>query len=311
MEKGYVENAFIVDLGNTKKASEVIYELSKILEMPEAKGKALRLKLGAVNLTEQELVSIKALVDIMGAQIEFISSTSDITKTSAKEVGIEIDNVDATVIPALDITATEEKNESVNAELETALDKIFGEGDFEERYPEKDENNEKEEAKDTESTQTNAGAETDEPEKAVEGDVQVVEFDETEDWEELRKNDRETEKLPTLYIHRTLRSGQSISSEGNIVIIGDVNPGAEIIAKGDITVWGILGGIAHAGSDGNAYSKIRALKLNAIQIRIGNIFARRPDTVNTPYIHRTDSFVPEEARVKKNHIMIYKLHESK
>lgn len=307
MEKGYVENGFIVDLVNTKKASEVIYELSKILEMPEAKGKKLRLKLGAVNLTEQELVSIKALVDIMGAQIEFISSTSDITKTSAKEVGIEVDNVDATVIPALDITATEEKNESVNAELETALDKIFGEGNFEKRYPEKDEAE-----ADTDNTpKTNNNEQEKTSETAVEGDVQVVEFDETEDWEELRKNDRETEKLPTLYIHRTLRSGQSISSEGNIVIIGDVNPGAEIIAKGDITVWGILGGIAHAGSDGNAYSKIRALKLNAIQIRIGNIFARRPDTVNTPYIHRTDSFVPEEARVKKNHIMIYKLHESK
>lgn len=305
MEKGYVENGFIVDLVNTKKASEVIYELSKILEMPEAKGKKLRLKLGTVSLTEQELVSIKALVDIMGAQIEFISSTSEITKASAKEVGIEIDNVDATVIPALDITATEEKNESVNAELETALDKIFGEGDFEERYPEKEEH-------DTNKTsETNEIEEEKTSETPVEGDVQVVEFDETEDWEELRKNDRETEKLPTLYIHRTLRSGQSISSEGNIVIIGDVNPGAEIIAKGDITVWGILGGIAHAGSDGNAYSKIRALKLNAIQIRIGNIFARRPDTVNTPYIHRTDSFVPEEARVKKNHIMIYKLHESK
>ena len=126
----------------------------------------------------------------------------------------------------------------------------------------------------------------------------------------MRKHGRETEKLPTLYIHRTLRSGQSISSEGNIVIIGDVNPGAEIVAKGDITVWGILGGIAHAGSDGNNYSKIRALKLNAIQIRIGDIFARRPDTVNTPYIHRTDFYVPEEARVSKNHIVIYKLHEA-
>ncbi len=289
MDKGYVENGFIVDLAHSKKTSEVIYELSKILDMPEAKHKKICLKLGEMHLTEPELVSIKALIETMDSEIEFISTTSEITQSSAKDLGIEISQL-GTVLPALDISASDERNETVNAELETALDKIFGNGDFEERYPEK------EEISDT----------TD----VVEGDIQVVEFEEAEDLEELRKNDRETEKLPTLYIHRTLRSGQSISSEGNIVIIGDVNPGAEIIAKGDITVWGILGGIAHAGSDGNIYSKIRALKLNAIQIRIGNIFARRPDTVNTPYIHRTDSFVPEEARVHKKHIMIYKLHEA-
>ncbi len=289
MEKGYVENGFIVDLANSKKTSEVIYELSKILDMPEAKHKKICLKLGEMNLTEPELVSIKALIETMDSEIEFISTASDITKSAAAELGIEISEL-KTVVPALDITASEEKNESTNAELETALDKIFGEGDFEERYPEEN----------TESS----------TDKAVESDIQIVEFEEVEDLEEIRKHDRETEKLPTLYIHRTLRSGQSLTSDGNIVIIGDVNPGAEVIAKGDITVWGILGGIAHAGSDGNIHSKIRALKLNAIQIRIGNIFARRPDTVNTPYIQRTDSFVPEEARVHNKHIMIYKLHES-
>ncbi len=301
MDKGYVENGFIVDLAHSKKTSDVIYELSKILDMPEAKNKKICLKLGGMNLSEQELVSIKALIETMDSQIEFISTTSDMTSASAKELGIHISQM-GTVLPALDITATEEENKEVNEELETALDKIFGEGDFEERYPEADNNNSK-------INSENIG-DIENSESAIEGDVKVVTFDEAQEFEELRMHDRETEKLPTLYIHRTLRSGQSISSEGNIVIIGDVNPGAEIIAKGDITVWGILAGIAHAGSDGNNYSKIRALKLNAIQIRIGNVFARRPDTVNTPYIHRTDTYVPEEARISKNHIMIYKLHEA-
>ncbi len=295
MEKGYVENGFIVDLAHAKKTSEVLYELSKVLDMPEAKNKNICLKLGEMNLTEPELVSIKALIETMHSNIEFISTSSEITAASAKELGIEISNI-GTVLPALDIKASEEKNESVNAELETALDKIFGDVDFDEQDPDH---------KAAEEDTTNKENSSDEGKE-----VQLVTFEEPEDLETLRKKDRETEKLPTLYIHRTIRSGQSISSEGNIVIIGDVNPGAEIIAKGDITVWGILGGIAHAGSDGNTYSKIRALKLNAIQIRIGNIFARRPDTVNTPYIHRTDSYVPEEARVNKNHIMIYKLHEA-
>lgn len=290
MEKGYIENGFIIDLAHSKKTSEVIYELSKILDMPEAKNKNICLKLGDMNLSEQELVSIKALIETMESQIEFISTASSVTKKSASELGIEISELGA-VLPALDITADNEKNEIINAELETALDKIFGEGDFDERYPDDSEPQSKKN-------------------EVIEGEIQIVEVEEMEDLEELRKHDRETEKLPTLYIHRTLRSGQSISSEGNIVIIGDVNPGAEVIAKGDITVWGILAGIAQAGSDGNVYSKIRALKLNAIQIRIGNIFARRPDTVNTPYIQRTDAFVPEEARVNKKHIVIYKLHEA-
>ncbi len=286
MEKGYVENGFIIDLANAKKTSEIIYELSRILDMPEAKGKKVCLKVGGVDLSSSELVSIKALIETMDSEIEFINSVSEITKESAKTLGIEVSNIE-NVVPALDITASEEVNETVNAELETALDKIFGEGDFEERYPEEEEDK-------TEDTK----------------EIEIVEIEDGFNHEEIKQYNKETEKFPTLYIHRTLRSGQSISSEGNIVIIGDVNPGAEIIAKGDITVWGILGGIAHAGSDGNTYSRIRALKLNAIQLRIGNVFARRPDTVNTPYVQRSDSFIPEEARVYKKNIMIYKVHEA-
>lgn len=290
MEKGFVENGFIVDLTNAKKTSEIIYELSRILDMPEAKNKKVCLKLGDVPLNPAELVSIKALIETMESEIKFISTVSDETTKSAKDLGIEISGIQ-NVVPALDITAAKEVNESVNAELTSALDKIFGEGDFEERYPEEEEVSEKKEI-------------------PVDKEVEVIETEDAVDEEELKKYNKETEKLPTLYIHRTLRSGQSISSEGNIVIIGDVNPGAEIVAKGDITVWGILGGIAHAGSDGNTYSRIRALKLNAIQLRIGGIFARRPDTVNIPYVQKTDTFTPEEARVSKKNIVIYKLHES-
>lgn len=61
-------------------------------------------------------------------------------------------------------------------------------------------------------------------------------------------------------MHQTLRSGQTITSDGNIVVIGDANPGSEIVARGDVTVWGVLGGIAQAGSHGNANARIRALK---------------------------------------------------
>lgn len=289
MEKGYVENGFIVDLASAKKTSEIIYELSRILDMPEAKNKNVCLKLGDIALSSSELISIKALIETMESEIEFISTSSKETEISAKDLGIEVSKIE-NVVPALDIEASEEDNKNVNQELETALDKIFGDGDFEERYPEE------------ESPEVSASQQ--------EKEIEVGEIEEVVDCDEVKRNNKETEKLPTLYIHRTLRSGQSLSSEGNIVVIGDVNPGAEIVAKGDITIWGVLGGIAHAGSDGNTYSRIRALKLNAIQLRIGDVFARRPDTANIPYVQKTDTFTPEEARVSKKHIMIYKLHES-
>lgn len=292
MEKGYVENGFIVDLSNARKTSEIIYELSRILDLPEAKEKKVCLKLGEVNLNQSQLISVKALIESMDSELEFISTVSDETKASAESLGITIFELENKVeAPEFKEDGTVEEN--VNPELESALDKIFGEGDFEERYPEEDDEKEVNEE--------------------VRSDIQIStdefdSFDET--FDEIKKHMKETEKLPTLYVQRTLRSGQSLKSDGNIVIIGDVNPGAEIIAKGDITVWGVLGGIAHAGSDGNNYSRIRALKLHAIQLRIGDIFARRPDTVNIPYVQKTDSFVPEEARISRKHIVIYKLHEA-
>ena len=109
-----------------------------------------------------------------------------------------------------------------------------------------------------------------------------------------------------MYLNQTLRSGQTVSYDGNIFIIGDAHPGREIIAGGDISVWGILGGIAHAGNNGNITSKVRALKLNAIQLRIAGLYARRNDTLNVPYVQKTNEFTPEEALIEDGKIVIYK-----
>ena len=285
MDKGYIENGFIVDLSNAQKTSEIIYELSQILDMSEAKEKNVCLKLGSVDLNQSQLISIKALIESMNSQLEFITSHSEITQAAAHSLGIQLHEFENTVeAPEFDLK--EEDAQVVNEELENALDKICGEGDFDERYPEVEE-----------EIRTDEKIESEEL------------IEKSEDFEEVRKHRKETEKLPTLYVQRTLRSGQSLKSDGNIVIIGDVNPGAEIIAKGDITVWGVLGGIAHAGSEGCNFARVRALKLNAIQLRIGEIFARRPDTVNVPYVQKSDSFTPEEARVVKKHIVIYKRND--
>ena len=124
--------------------------------------------------------------------------------------------------------------------------------------------------------------------------------------EGTEENSIDTKTLPTLYLNQTLRSGQTVNYEGNILIIGDAHPGSEIIADGDITVWGILGGIAHAGSKGNITAKVRALKLNAIQLRIAGLYARRNDTLNVPYVQKTNEFTPEEAQIEEGKIVIYK-----
>ncbi|MBQ7286747.1 MAG: hypothetical protein IJW73_03195 [Candidatus Gastranaerophilales bacterium] len=114
----------------------------------------------------------------------------------------------------------------------------------------------------------------------------------------------------TTYINQTLRSGQVLEADGNVVIIGDCHPGSEVRALGDITVWGVLSGIAHAGCKGNINAKVRALKMNAVQLRIGNCYSRRPDGTNIPYILRSTIFTPEEARVIDGEIMLFKINQN-
>ncbi len=81
-----------------------------------------------------------------------------------------------------------------------------------------------------------------------------------------------------LYFNNTiLRSGEEICHSSSVIITGDVNPGASIIADGDIIVWGTLKGIAHAGAKGNRKSLIMALKMSPTQIRIADLVARAPE----------------------------------
>lgn len=119
-----------------------------------------------------------------------------------------------------------------------------------------------------------------------------------------------TEHKNTLYIRQTLRSGQKIEHDGNIVIIGDCNGGSEIIATGDIIVWGILSGIAHAGSKGDFRACIRAFKINAIQLRIAEFLARKPDQLEFDRTEKSDFFNPEEAKISEGEIVIYSLHQA-
>ena len=81
----------------------------------------------------------------------------------------------------------------------------------------------------------------------------------------------------TLFIRRTVRSGQAIHHPSHVVVLGDVNPGAEIVAGGDIIVWGVLRGMVHAGYPGNAEALVCSLLLAPVQLRIAHLLSRPPE----------------------------------
>ena len=83
--------------------------------------------------------------------------------------------------------------------------------------------------------------------------------------------------LNGLFYKGNLRSGQEVSSEENLVIIGDVNPGASVTARGSIIVLGSLRGTVIAGSEGNENAFVLALDMSPVQIRIAETIARAPD----------------------------------
>lgn len=117
--------------------------------------------------------------------------------------------------------------------------------------------------------------------------------------------EEEARRHPTLLIRRTLRSGQRVRFEGNVVVLGDVNPGAEITAGGDIIVMGWLRGLAHAGADGNEHAVVSAFRLNPTQLRIAQFIGRAPDQWDN-----TLPNVPEFAEVRDGQLVIDRWQQS-
>lgn len=90
--------------------------------------------------------------------------------------------------------------------------------------------------------------------------------------------------LPSaLLIHQgTLRSGDHRHAMGSLLVLGDVNPGAQISAEGHVLVWGRLRGMAHAGRSGDRSARIVALHLHPLQLRIADLVARGPAEAPPP-----------------------------
>lgn len=101
----------------------------------------------------------------------------------------------------------------------------------------------------------------------------------------------------TKFLRKTVRSGQSINYPGNIVIVGDVNPGAEVHAAGNIVVLGTLRGYVHAGMGGNDKAIIAAFSLQPEILQIADIVTRSPEDEGKPQY-------PEVARIKEGSIVV-------
>jgi septum site-determining protein MinC len=109
--------------------------------------------------------------------------------------------------------------------------------------------------------------------------------------------DSEEQGTSGVMLRRTLRSGRTVHSRGHVVVVGDVNPGAEIVATGDIIVWGKLRGTVHAGAEGDTSAIICALDMSPSQLRIADLIATSPSD-------KSHKVRPEVASVRDDRIVV-------
>lgn len=357
---------YIIDLSQAQTPSDIVFELSTIIEKDEASNKKIWLKLGEVTLNQSQLLSINSLISSINSTLDLIESESPQTELAAATLGINTKNIEEEMqeemeafeaqkddevevepseqyiqmsdhieeeqveeTPAQDVEceAVIESQEEAVAEEESSEDSPEQIEEVEEQAetietPDSTEEEDAAKIEQNEEIQEHLDSIFDSEtklENILSDDKDIIELKNcplTVDISELDINDEvmtdedyEILQMNTQYHKQTVRSGQVIKSNGNVVIIGDCHPGCEIHAAGDITVWGILGGIAHAGSAGNTKARIRALNLNAIQLRIAESYARRPDHIKNIYIEKTNTFTPEEARNINGSIVILKVNE--
>ena len=116
----------------------------------------------------------------------------------------------------------------------------------------------------------------------------------------LKLNNKDLNISKTDFHQGTIRSGEYLDSAGDLLILGDVNPGAIVSAEGNIIILGRLLGIAHAGSKGNFRATISALQLRPVQLRIASKVARGPK-------EKPQLGLAEQARIDSEKIIISQL----
>lgn len=107
--------------------------------------------------------------------------------------------------------------------------------------------------------------------------------------------DTQIEGEAAAFVRRTMRSGNRIQHPGHVIVLGDVNPGAEIVAGGNVIVWGRLRGVVHAGAAGDENAVVCALDLTPAQLRIAGQIALSPERKGDPR--------PEMARIRDSQLV--------
>ncbi len=264
------DQGVLIDVGGCSTLKEALEHLSSTLQSSNQfwKGNKVILGLGSIELTVAQAAQVLALAKGVGVFPEEVFSKNEKTRAAFLENSVKVTATLSMSLP------------KVNVDI-PASGIPFAEADAESQK------------------------------SSVQLDVTMIEMehDTVEDTPlpeaaaEVNKDGTSVVLPQVLYVKQTLRSGQVVSHKGDLVIVGDVNPGAEIMAEGDITVWGSLRGIAHAGIGGNTEAEIRALNLQPIQIRIAHAIARAPDRPRITYANGTG---PEIARIVEGKIRIQK-----
>ncbi len=297
------QNIYEIDLtrGNSDElpVEDIIRELDQIRE----KNSTIKLKLNSVELNQSQLIFIKTLIEGYGHKLTFVQTTSEKVRELCSEMQINSTNANFETINVKEAFNNEENQITEENKETTSNENKIEEFENKENTEFEQENNNIEDSNSTK--QTISVYRKAEEEENTDIDDEDVDFYAT-------KTDLPVvaDTKNTIYINQTLRNGQVLEYDGNVVIIGDCHPGSEIKATGDITVWGVLGSIAHAGIKGNKEAKIRALKMNAVQLRIADCYSRRPDGTNIPYIVKSSEFTPEEARIADDNIVLYKVTQN-
>lgn len=146
-----------------------------------------------------------------------------------------------------------------------------------------------------------AGLDLSEEEKAKledilkKNDIQSVSYSR---FQTMQKN--KSDKKSLKIVPKTLRSGQKVEYDGSVVVLGDVNPDAYVVASGSVIVMGTLRGFVHAGSGGDESAVVMALKFLPQQVRIAGYITRSPDNIE-------EVNYPEVAYIEEGKIIIEKI----
>lgn len=317
------DQGVLIDVGGCASMQEAVSHLSSTLQVSSQfwKGVNVALNLGDLDLTSAQVAHILALAKGVGVYPYQVFAQCPETRGALLEHGVTLGDGKPTTLPAMTLKVPEnpELAEDWDDESDDLSDEpgvsIFYEpsenqlitDDLQPDGPDGPINFEPK----AESTATTA--EVTETAKTEEAETVAKSATATETEKSsakpTAKSKAKAEKVEgpvqagVMYLRQTLRSGQTVSHNGHLVIIGDVNPGAEVVAEGDITVWGALRGIARAGVGGNNDAEIRALRLQPIQIRIGEAFARSPDRNRLHYDAHNG---PETARIVDGKIKVFK-----